>query len=143
MTVDQLARTAENESITLRTTAGASLVQLVGDMDLDVVARLRTTLGVAMAAHCWLIVDLSRVRHVDSVALNALVQAGLTARRNGGDLLVAAPPAALRAVLRSARLATVFLVYDTVPQAMTAALLGRSATREPVVPPRQRHEAHR
>lgn len=132
----------QTASITRHTMAGASLVRLIGDIDHDLVADLRTTLDAA-AAHAWVIVDLGRVRGIGTVGLSVLVTASLAARRAGGDLLLAAPPPLVHAVLRSVRLATAFSVYETLPQALTAALVGASVPPDSAVLTRQRDEAHR
>jgi anti-anti-sigma factor len=133
----------ERAPFTTHALNGASLVRLAGDIDLDVVPALRTALQSALAAHAWVIVDLSQVRIVDSVGLSVLVTAGFAARRNGGDLLMAAPPSFLLSVLHSARPATQFSVYDTVPRAMTAALLRSSAPLGKKVLTGQRAESYR
>lgn len=133
----------QTASITRHTMAGTSLVRLICDIDHDLVANLRTTLDAAAAAHAWVIVDLGRVRGIGSVGLSVLVTASLAARRAGGDLLLAAPPPLVHAVLRSVRLATAFSVYETLPQALTAALVGASVPPDSAVLTRQRDEAHR
>jgi anti-anti-sigma factor len=113
--------TLDRVSITQHVMAGISVVRVVGDIDLDVVTTLRAALDAAIAAQEWVIVDLSRAETVDSVGLSVLVTASFAARRAGGDLLLAAPSRFLSSVLRSARLATVLAVYDTLPQAISAA----------------------
>jgi anti-anti-sigma factor len=113
--------TRDRVLITRHAVAGASLVRVIGDIDLDAVTTLRAALDAAVATHAWVIVDLSRTGTVDSVGLSVLVTANLAARRAGGGLLLAAPSPFLRSVLRSARPVTAFAVHDTLPQAMTAA----------------------
>ena len=110
-------------SITTQMLAGVSLVRLRGDIELHDLTALSAAFASALAVHSWVIVDLSRVRIINPVALSVLVKAGFVARSKRGDLLVAAPPG----FLRSARLATTFSAYDTLPQALTAALRQRSA----------------
>ncbi|BEL05455.1 STAS domain-containing protein [Actinoplanes sichuanensis] len=106
----------------VRTLAGASVVRIVGDVDLAAAGQLRTALGQALVEHPWIIVDLRRVAAVDSVGLGVLIAAREAARRQSGDLLLAATPPFFRSVLQAARLETVFPTFDTVPQAMTFAL---------------------
>ena len=108
--------------ITVHTIAGASVVQVVGDLDLAVVDELRTALTEALANGPWLIVDLRRVEATDSVGLSVLVAARHAARRQAGDLLLAAAPPFFRSVLRAARLDTTLSTFETVPQAITWAL---------------------
>ncbi len=108
--------------ITVHELAGASMVQIIGDVDLAVAARLRTAFTEALARDPWIIVDLRRTGSVDSVGLGVLVAAQQGARRQAGDLLLAAAPPFFVSVLRAARLHTVFPAFDTVPQAITHAL---------------------
>ena len=108
--------------ITTHILAGVSLVRLRGDFDLDSVPGLSAAFESALAVHAWVIVDLDQLGFISSPGLSVLVKAGLVARNNGGDLLVAAPPG----FLRSARLATTFSTYDTLSRALTAALRHRS-----------------
>ncbi|GAA2703442.1 STAS domain-containing protein [Actinoplanes palleronii] len=113
--------------VVTHTLDGVSLIRLIGDVDLSVAARLRTTFETALAAHPSIIVDLSQVGAVDSVGLGVLVTARQTARRQSGDVLLAAAPAFFTAVLHAARLGAVFTTFATVPQAMTAALAGTTS----------------
>ncbi|GAA4954749.1 STAS domain-containing protein [Actinoplanes utahensis] len=106
--------------------AGASVIRLVGDIDLEVAAALRTTLDTALTASPWAIVDLRQVGAVDSVGLGVLIAARHAARRQGGDVLLAAAPPFFLAVLRAARLGAVFSTFATVPQAITWALSPRA-----------------
>jgi anti-anti-sigma factor len=99
----------------------ASLVRVVGDVDTDVVAELRTALDTAVAEHPRVIVDLTRAATIDSVGLGTVVRARQAARRRGGDLLLAAPSRFVRTVLHTMRLDGAFPTFDTVPQAMSAA----------------------
>lgn len=114
-------------TIVLHTLTGASVVRVVGDADLSMAAGLRATLDTALMAAPWIIVDLSGAGAIDSVGIGVLLAVRAAARRQSGDLLLAAPPPFFRSVLRAARLTSAFATFDTVPQAMTAALAGRAA----------------
>jgi len=115
--------------IILHTMDGMSLVRLIGDVDLSTATSLRATFEEALAASPRVIVDLSRVGAVDSIGLGILVTAVQVARRNHGDVLLAAAPPFFISVLRAARLNTTFTTYDTVPRAMTAATTGCYSAR--------------
>ncbi|MEV4280560.1 STAS domain-containing protein [Actinoplanes xinjiangensis] len=108
--------------IVVRHMAGASVVRVVGDVDLAVAGRLRATFESALAMDPWIIVDLRRTEAVDSVGLGVLLAARQAARRRSGDLVLAAAPAYVVSVIRAARLGAVFPMFDTVPQAITYAL---------------------
>ncbi|GIE28556.1 hypothetical protein Ait01nite_016010 [Actinoplanes italicus] len=118
-------RAVDSTWITVHAMAGASVVRVIGDLDLAVATRLRTALDAALATSPWLIVDLRQAEAVDSVGLGVLIAAHQAARRQGGDLLLAAAPPFFLSVLRAARLGSVFMTFDTVPQAITFALAPR------------------
>jgi anti-anti-sigma factor len=119
---DSAALVVDGARIVLRGLAGASVVRVVGDVDLAVAGRLRATFESALAAHPWIIVDLRGADAVDSVGLGVLVAARQAARRRSGDLVLAAVPAFVTSVLRAARLGSAFTTFDSVPQAITYAL---------------------
>lgn len=112
----------EVAQVVVHSLAGASVVRIVGDVDLAAAGSLRTALGQALVEHPWIIVDLRRVAAVDSIGLGVLVAAREAARRQSGDLVLAAAPPFVLSVLHAARLGTVFSTFDTVPQAITFAL---------------------
>jgi anti-anti-sigma factor len=112
----------DGTEITWHAMPGASVVRVAGDIDLSTATRLRTALTTALGQSSWIIVDLRRVEAVDSVGLGVLIAAREAARRSGGDLLLAAASPFFGAVLRAARLETVFTTFDTVPRAITYAL---------------------
>jgi anti-anti-sigma factor len=101
---------------------GASVVRVVGDVDLSTAARLRTTFDAALEESAWVILDLRRAESVDSVGLGVLIAVREAARRQGGDLLLAAASPFFVSVLRAARLDGLFTLFDTVPRAITHAL---------------------
>ena len=104
-----------------RHTRFAALIDITGDIDVEVVPELRTALESAVAARPQVVVDLARVRVIDAAGLGVLVRARQAARRRNGDLLLASPSRFVRTVLRTMRLHTAFRTFDTVQQAMTAA----------------------
>jgi anti-anti-sigma factor len=122
---------ADGTEILLHTMSGASVVRVVGDLDLSTAERLRVTLETALSSSAWIIVDLRGAESVDSVGLGVLIAAREAARRSGGDLLLAAASPFFVSVLRAARLDAVFTAFDTVPRAITFALA-------PVTPPGRR-----
>jgi anti-anti-sigma factor len=101
--------------------SSASLVRVAGDIDINVVAELRAALDAALAEHPRVIVDLAGAATIDSVGLGTVVRAHQAARRCGGDLLLAAPSRFIRTVLHTMRLDGALPIFDTVPQAMSAA----------------------
>ncbi|MBL7260258.1 STAS domain-containing protein [Paractinoplanes lichenicola] len=102
-------------------TPEAALVRVTGDIDLDVIGELREALDNAVALRPVVIVDLISAGTIDSLGLAVLTGARDATRRHGGDLLLVASSHFTRGVLTARRLQTAFRVYDTVPQAITAA----------------------
>jgi anti-anti-sigma factor len=111
--------------------APASLVQVSGDVDIDVVDELRVALEAAVAARAHVVVDLAGAGTIDSVGLGTLVRARQAARQRDGNLVLAAPSRFVLTVLRTMRLHTAFPAYETVPEALAAASAGGPS----VVPP--------
>ena len=107
--------------VSQRRTRFAAVVDITGDIDVDIVAQLRTALNSAVAARTQVVVGLAQVRAIDSAGLGVLVRARRAARRRNGDLLLASPSRFVRTVLRTMRLHNAFPTFDTVQQAMTAA----------------------
>jgi anti-anti-sigma factor len=97
------------------------VVGVVGDLDIDVVGELRAALDTALQAHPRVVVDLGEAGTIDSVGLSEIVRGRQSARRRGGDLLLAAPSRFVRTVLHTMRLDTAFPMFDSVAQAMSAA----------------------
>ncbi|MEV4704322.1 STAS domain-containing protein [Actinoplanes sp. NPDC049316] len=113
--------------VALTVTSPAVLIRVTGDIDLDLVPDLRTGLETAVALRPYVIVDLTAARTVDSLGLGALVRGRSAARQRGGDLLLVAPSRFVQTVVRTMRLHRAFRMFDTVPQAITAALAADDA----------------
>lgn len=64
------------------------------------------------------VVDLSKVAYIDSSGIASLVEALQTARKGGGDLLLAAPSDAAMRVLELARLDKVFTICPDLDEAL-------------------------
>lgn len=99
----------------------AALVCVVGDVDVAAVPALRVALDRAVRARPRVIVDLARVSSIEALGLGTLGAGRRMARRRGGDLVLAAPAEVVRTALRSGRRHAEFAIFDTLPQAMTAA----------------------
>ena len=66
------------------------------------------------------VVDLARVRHMNSSGLGMLIGALTTARSSGGDLRLAAPGERVVALLDVTQLSDVFQSFDTVDAAVAS-----------------------
>jgi anti-sigma B factor antagonist len=102
-----------------RRVAQTAVVALQGEIDLQNSPALRKELLGWLAERQDVVVDLSAVDYIDSSGIASLVEAYQTARHQGGHFsLAAVSPAALR-VLKLARLDEVFIIHQTIEQALT------------------------
>ncbi|MCW2783964.1 MAG: inducers of aerial mycelium formation biosynthesis protein bldG [Marmoricola sp.] len=97
----------------------ALVVCPVGEFDLGGTDLLRSVFAESITAErCKVVVDLSGVVFLDSMALGALIGAQRRAHGWGGWLRLVAPRPNIRKVLRLTEIDTVFGLYDTVEQAI-------------------------
>jgi len=105
------------------------VVEIAGDVDLDNVGRFKIMIqdACAHARRGAVVLSLSQVRYFDSQGFRALLQSGqrLTTMRCM-LLLVLAPGAPLRPVLEAMDVTAVLPVFDSLPDAITAARVRES-----------------
>ena len=83
---------------------GRWLLELSGELDLSNVTTLEDELRMAEASLAErIVVDLERLRFIDSSGLHALLRAARRSRRNGGRLRVIPGPRAVQSVFRLTR----------------------------------------
>jgi anti-sigma B factor antagonist len=102
------------------TVGAARVVRLGGELDLYNAAQVRAALTEACAETPErVVVDLGEVEFIDSTALGVLIE---TRRKldNRGGLLLAAPGLETRRALQISGLDKLFIVHDTVPDALSA-----------------------
>jgi anti-sigma B factor antagonist len=105
---------------------GYAVVALCGELDLLDTPDVASHLIAAVAAYGpSIIVDLARLKFIDSCGLGVLVRVLRWTRESGGDLSLAAPQRQVRQVLRITGLIDVFSVYPSVKQAVSGARLAR------------------
>ncbi|MDH5771682.1 MAG: STAS domain-containing protein [Rhodospirillaceae bacterium] len=106
--------------ISVSETAGVNVVALSGEIDLQTSPKLRGELLGLIANKKPLVVEMSDVSYMDSSGVASLVEAFQTARsKNLGFSLAAIGEAPLR-VLKLARLDGVFVIHDTLENAISA-----------------------
>ena len=94
--------------------AGVVVVAPVGVLDLEASPALREALQAVLGdGSARLVVDLSGVETIDSVALGVLVSGLKSARKNGGDLRLARPSDRVKTLLKLAGLDRFFESADT------------------------------
>ncbi|MGE5505321.1 MAG: STAS domain-containing protein [Actinomycetota bacterium] len=101
-----------------REAAGAVVVSLGGEVDLQHSPRLRKTLMDLMLEGRAVVVDMAAVAYIDSSGIASLVEAYQMARKNGTRFILAAVSEPARRVLQLARLDRVFALADTVEAAL-------------------------
>ena len=99
---------------TAQTQSGATVVIATGRLNFPEVEGLRRQLnGLVEGGAIHLVVDLSDVRAIDSSGVGALISGLKAARRHGGDLRLAAPPAAIASVLEIMNLNELLVAHDS------------------------------
>jgi anti-anti-sigma factor len=82
--------------------------------------ELKAGLADLTAAHRFAVVDLSRVRYLDSSGCGALVAAMTRFRAAGGDLRLCAPTPQVKTLLELVRLTRVLPLHETREEALAA-----------------------
>lgn len=99
--------------------AGATVLQVRGNLDLDSAPLLAARLDEALAGPCpHIVVDLAGVEFCDSIGLSTFVVGYNRARATGGWLRLAAPGEFLERLLDTLGLASRLGVYPTVDDAL-------------------------
>lgn len=113
------ARGPRTSKATLAVIDGVAVVHISGTFDASTAALLQTLVRGAVVARRTVIADLSGVTETGAAAAGALVRARNAVLRDGGELLLAAPPRPLHARLRLMRLRPAFRTFGSVRHAIT------------------------
>ena len=97
---------------------GAVVLAPNGEFDIGTVDILREELHDVLEKNTHVVLDLSGVGFLDSLALGSIVSAAKKARDAGGWLRLVAPSTPVRRALRITQIDTVLGLYDTVAQAI-------------------------
>lgn len=100
------------------------VIRIHGECGLPDVEELQATLDLASAEADDVVIGLEHCEFIDSMALAALVRAHSRVREAGRQLVMAAPAAQARRVLRVSRLDTEGLVYGSVEEALAGSRAG-------------------
>ncbi|HEX2346092.1 MAG TPA: STAS domain-containing protein [Gaiellaceae bacterium] len=101
--------------------AGAAVLALHGDADLHSADELRARLGAVIEAGAsLLVVDLSRVTFIDSMALGILLEALKRLRARGGVLRIVGPRPDVRRIFEITLLDRIFPLDATRSEALAA-----------------------
>jgi anti-anti-sigma factor len=106
---------------------GVVYLALTGELDLASVPVLQMHLKSVADTDDNLIIDMSRLRYIDSSGAKALLDAHRTYARTGRELGLAAPSPMTRRILEVLGLETVLPIFPTVEEAVTT--LRRRGTR--------------
>lgn len=94
--------------------SGTVVIAVDGTLDLAAAPALRDVLHSAFHDGATnLLVDMSAVDFIDTVAIGVLVSGLKTARKNGGDLRISNPGSRVRTILKLAGLDRLFKAGDT------------------------------
>jgi anti-anti-sigma factor len=97
------------------------VIRIHGECGLPDVDDLEAPLEGAAGAEAGVVIGLEHCDFIDSIALAALARAHGRVAEDGGRLVIAAPTAQVRRVLRVSRLETDGLVFDSVEEALAGA----------------------
>jgi anti-anti-sigma factor len=99
--------------ITVRRESNLVIVDMVGEIDVNAVARIRDTLGdLAKAASPQIVVNLAGATYIDSSGLGILMAARRETLKGGGRLALCGMTKDVRMVLELTRLNKFFEIYD-------------------------------
>lgn len=114
--------------------AGVVVLALVGEHDVSTRHRARETIDTAQAAQLPVVVDLREATFVDSVIAATLIEARKRAQRENiglGIVLSAEHRNPVRRMFELSQLTTVFAIYPSVDDAVTAVREGFVAATTP------------
>lgn len=105
--------------ITSRELKRVNIVTVNGRVDSAKAPELEKTLQGLLDSHRnQIVMDLGDVEYMSSAGLRALVSGLKTAKKSGGDLVIARPSTRVREVIELAGLTSVFSLYDEVVEAV-------------------------
>ena len=113
------AMPAGDLTLTTGTDGGASIIHVVGELDLSTIAALDAELELSLPAG-RVVVNLSECTFIDSSALRSLVRAQRAVSEGGGSLALVAPSQPARRVLEVAALVRFIPVFETVAEAVSS-----------------------
>lgn len=99
--------------IAVRRESHLVIVDMIGEIDVNAVARIRDTLGdLTKAAAPQIVVNLAGATYIDSSGLGVLMAARREALKGGGRLALCGMTKDVRTVLELTRLNRFFEIYD-------------------------------
>lgn len=94
------------------------VIEIHGECGLPDVEELQTVLEGTAGTEAGVVIGLEHCEFIDSMALAALVRAHGRVEEDGRQMVMAAPTAQVRRVLRVSRLETEGFVFDSVEEAL-------------------------
>lgn len=99
---------------------GCAVVHVGGEIDAQTVPAFDEAMTQAASLAPRVVIDLAQVTFVDSSGLGALIVARKSRRERGGAMSLVSPPPAVRRLLGSTHLNDVFVIYDSLAEAINA-----------------------
>lgn len=105
--------------ILIDSVGGAAVaVAPIDELDASNVAEFKSAIAPILETHIELILDLSRMRFVDSSGLGAILSCYRQLRDKGGDLKLCGMTKHVRAVFELVRMHRIFDIYETQQEAV-------------------------
>jgi anti-anti-sigma factor len=105
----------------LETIGNVSILELLGDaIDTSNAAEVKGQLDELSSAHARLVLDLTRVRFVDSSGCGVLAESGRRFHEAGGELRLCNPTAEVKTVLELTRLTRLLKLHENREHALAA-----------------------
>ncbi|WP_280875753.1 STAS domain-containing protein [Streptomyces pseudovenezuelae] len=125
MTVVPAVPPASDQQIRVYETAGRTVVQLLGEIDIAVVLRITAAMDAATGRpHADVVIDLGPVDFLDCSGLGLLCRARRRVEERGGRLTLACPHPTIRRMLRIVDLSRIFALTATLDEALRARRAG-------------------
>ena len=117
----------EELSITVRVKSDAHVVALEGSLDIDTRVKFkRVCAGLSSSGACQFIIDLSKLKYIDSSGVAAILMECRRVRVEGGTFAIVLPPQSIRPALCARGVDRLLPSYPNVEIALRFALLPKA-----------------
>jgi anti-sigma B factor antagonist len=106
-------------TVRLASSAGIQIIDVAGEIDVYSVSRLKTALVNALSeAPSEIILDIRKVRYIDSTGLGVLIGGLRRIREHGGSIKIVVIDVHIRKILEITGMSGIFALYETESEAV-------------------------